>query len=257
MHTRLSLSSIAPDAYAHLLPLVPEEPWAIYARAVLCGGAPGVYADSPLRPTALAIDTATPDGRTLFLFGDPAHPVIEAHVGALVGPVRVSAPQPIARLLPVWRPDALPQRTATFTLPSDDTGAAFAVLPPGGVRRLRPADARHLAAFPSWLWETYDAPGALLRDGIAYARYLRAEIVAVACTTASTERYDAIAAYTIERTRRNGFARECAHRLIGAIVNERSKRPVLLASAENAAAIGLAHSLGLTARTDHTVYELA
>ena len=125
------------------------------------------------------------------------------------------------------------------------------------MRRLRSADARHLASFPAWLWETYDAPAALLREGIVYARYLRAEIVSLACTVATTERYDAITAYTIERTRRNGFARECAHRLIGAIVGERGRLPVLIADAENEAAIGLATSLGLTERHERTVFDLA
>ena len=257
MHMRASLLSIAPDAYRHLLLLVPDEPWALFARAVLLAGQPGVYADNPLQPTAVAIDTATPDGRAVFLFGDPDHVVIEAYVRALVGPVRVGGAQPIARQISAWREDAIPQRTVSFTFPPSDAGTAFPVLPPGGVRRLRPADARHLASFPPWLWETYDAPGALLRDGIAYARYLRAELVSLACTVATTERYDAIAAYTIERTRRNGFARECAHRLIGAILNERGRQPVLMADAENEAAAGLAHSLGLTERRERTMYDIA
>jgi hypothetical protein len=257
MYTRASLQSVAPDAYRHVLPLVPEDPWAIHARAVLLASKPGVYADHPLMPTVVAIDTTTPDGRAIFLFGDSDSDLLAAHVRALVGPVRISAVPAIARLLSAWRPDLAPHHSASFTFPAADAGAAFAVLPPGGVRRLRPADARHLAPFPPWLWETHDAPGVLLREGIVYARYLRAEIVSVACTTASTERYDAITAYTIERTRRNGFARECAHRLIGAILNERGRLPALTASAENEAAIGLAHSLGLAVRTDHTEYDLA
>jgi predicted GNAT family acetyltransferase len=131
------------------------------------------------------------------------------------------------------------------------------MLPPGGVRRLRVADARHLMAFPAWLWAGYDSPEAMLRQGVAYARYLRAELVAIACTAGETERYDAIAAFTIERTRRNGFARACAHRLLGAIQSERGTLPVLTASAENEAAIALARSLGLTERHDYTVYDLA
>lgn len=257
MHTRASLHSIAPDAYRHLLPLVPDEPWALFARAALLAGQPGVYADRPLAPAAVAIDTVTPEGRAVYLFGDPDHPVIEAHVGALVGPVRVSGAQPIVRQISAWRDDAVPQRTVYLTLPASEAGTAFPVLPPGGVRRLRPADVRHLASFPPWLWETYDSPGALLRNGIIYARYLRAELVSLACTVATTERYDAITACTIERTRRNGFARECAHRLIGAVINERGRLPVLIADADNEAAIGLARSLGLSERTERTVYDLA
>ncbi|MCA1666433.1 MAG: GNAT family N-acetyltransferase [Thermomicrobia bacterium] len=255
MHTRLSFISVAPDAYAALLPLVPDEPWAVFARAALLAGKPGVYADAPRGSAAVAIDTPTPEGRSVFLFGDPDHPVIEAYVRALVGPVRISAARTIARQLSAWRPDIVPNDIAICAFPPTAAGEAFAALPPGGVRRLRPADARYLAAFPAWLWETDDTPGALLRQGIVYARYLRTEIVSLACTTATTERYTAIAAYTIERTRRNGFARECMHRLIGAILSERGTQPVLLA--ENDAAIGLAHSLGLTARHDHIVYDLA
>lgn len=254
---RASLQSVAPDAYRHLLPLVPEEPWALYARAVLLAGKPGVYADNPPHPAAIAVDTATPDGRSVFLFGDPDHPVLEAHVRALVGPARISAAPAIARRFSVWRPDIVPRTSALFTLPASNAGTAFAVPPPGGVRRLRPADARHLAPFPPWLWETYDAPAALLRVGIAYARFLRAEIVSIACTAATTERYAAITAFTIERTRRNGFARECTHRLIGAILNEWTKLPLLMTGAENEAALGLARSLGLTERQDRTVYDLA
>lgn len=254
---RASFQSVAPEAYRHLLPLVSEEPWAIYARAVLLSGKPGVYADLSVTPAAVAVDTATPDGRMVFLFGDPDSELLAANVRALVGPVRISAAAAIARVLFAWRPDLVARLSVSFVLPDADAGAAFAVLPPGGVRRLRPTDARQLASFPPWLWEAYDAPAVLLREGIAYARYLRAEIVSVACTAASTERYDAITAYTIERTRRNGFARECAHRLIGAILSERGRLPALTVDAENEAAIGLAYSLGLTARADHTVYDLA
>ena len=153
-------------------------------------------------------------------------------------------------------PDAVARQAAAFTLPASGADAAFAMLPPGGVRRLRSADARHLAGFPPWLWAGYGTPEAMLRRGIAYARYLRAELVAVACTAGTTQRYDAVAAYTIERTRRNGFARECAHRLIGAIRSERGKLPVLTTRAENTAAMALARSLGLTARHNQTVYDL-
>ena len=211
-----------------------------------------------VRPTVVVIEDSD-TGRTSHL------PVwcrriirrFAAYVRALIGPLTIHA---AARRLPRRFPLApgcdTRGQSATFTFPTSDADAAFVILPPGGVRRLRAADARHLARFPPWLWAGYGSPEAMLRQGIAYARYLRAELVALACTAATTERYDAIAAYTIERTRRNGFARECAHRLIGAIRSERDNQPVLIGDTENDAAIALARSLGLTARHDQTVYDL-
>jgi hypothetical protein len=257
MDTKSSLSLVSSNTYDRLLPLVPDEPWASAARAALLTGHATTYADDAVHPTVVATGTMTPEGQALFLFGDADNPMLAAFVRAQVGPARLVAADPIRARLPEWRPDATPRQRATFTPPSSGADAAFAVLPPGGVRRLRPADARHLAAFPAWLWAAYGSPDVMLCEGIAYARYLRAELVALACIAGSTERYDAIAAYTFERTRRNGFARECAQRLIGAIVNERGRAPVLTTDAANEAALSLAQSLGMTDRADQIVYDLA
>lgn len=256
MQSNAPLQPVPLNAYDRLLPLIPDEPWAIPARAVVLAQLPGVSVDDTGAPTVIAIEAPTPEGRTIFLFGAADNPALAAFVRALTGPLTLHADAPIAEYIPHWCSDAIARQSATFTFPTPDTDAAFAILPPGGVRRLRAADARHLAAFPPWLWAGYASPDAMLRHGIAYARYLRAELVAIACTAGATERYGAIAAYTIERTRRNGFARECAYRLSGAIRNERGKLPVLTTSAENDAAIALAHALGLTARHDQTVYSL-
>ena len=256
MHTNAPLQPIAPDAYRRLLPLIPDEPWAVPARAVVLAGAPGARADDADAPSVAAIETADADGQSVFLFGTADHPALAAYVRARTDPLTLHADAPIADQIPIWRPDAVARQAVVFTPPAPGADAAFAISPPGGVRRLRAADARHLTAFPPWLWAGYGTPEAMLRRGIAYARYLRAELVAVACTASTTERYDAVAAYTIERTRRNGFARECAHRLIGAIRSERGKPPVLATRAENAAAIALARALGLTARHDQTAYDL-
>ena len=251
-----ALQPVTPDVYDRLLPLVPDEPWAVLARAIILAQSPGVAADDAAAPTALAIEAATSEGRSIFLFGAAAHPALAASVRALTGPLTLSADRLIAGHIAHWRPDARAHQSVIFTFPAPNADDAFAILPPGGVRRLRAADARHLTAFPPWLWAGYGSPEAMLRHGIAYARYLRTELVAIACTAGATERYDAIAAYTIKRTRRNGFARECAHRLIGAIRSERGTLPVLMTRVENDAAIALAHSLGLTARHNQTVYDV-
>lgn len=256
MHANAPLHLLPPDAYARLLPLISEEPWAVAARAVVLAGLPDVYVDDTSTPSVIAIETTVANGRSVFVFGAADNEALAAYIHALIGPLTLHADAPIAARIPSWRPDASARQSATFTCPTSGADAGFAILPPGGVRRLRAADARHLTAFPAWLWAGYRSPEAMLQQGIAYARYLRAELVAIACTAGATERYDAVAAYTIERTRGNGFARECAHRLLGAIQSERGTLPVLTASAENDAAIALAHSLGLTSRHDQTVYDL-
>ncbi len=79
-----------------------------------------------------------------------------------------------------------------------------------------------------------------------YARYLRAEIVALAVLAGETEQYALVTAYCIERARRNGFARECAARLLGAIANERGTSPLWVCAADDAPALAFAQSLGLT-----------
>lgn len=256
MHANAALHPITPDAYSLLHPLIPDEPWAIPARTVVLAGLPGVSVDDARAPSVVAIETATSEGQSVFLFGAANHPALAASVHALTGLVTLQVEASLANSIPIWRPDASVRQSASFTFPLSNADTAFAILPPGGVRRLRAADARHLVAFPAWLWAGYGSSEAMLRQGIAYARYLRAELVAIACIAGTTARYDAIAAFTIERTRRNGFARECAHRLISAIRSERGTSPVLTASADNDAAIALARSLGLTARHNQTVYDL-
>ena len=256
MQMNAALYPVDPHAYAALLPRVPEAPWAVPARAALLAEQPGARADDPRQPSIVAVEVATLDGPTTFLFGAADHPGVAKYVGALARPVTLHTDNGIAAQVPSWREGTTPLHHATFTLPAG-AGAAFITLPPGGVRRLRPADARHLGTFPAWFWGAYGAPEAMLRAGIAYARYLRAELVSLACIMAETERYDAIGAYTIERTRRNGFATECARRLIDAIVGERGKLPVLTCDTDNAAAVALAASLGLTERHDYTAYRLA
>lgn len=221
------LQPVPPDLYPRLLALVPDAPQAVLARAALLARRGAAWADNAGEPTAAAVQTTTPDGLTRFLFGKTAG---------------LRLPEPRA--------------FAAFT-DSADTMQAFTALPPGGVRRLRPNDARHLAALPPWLWGTWERPDALLRAVPAYARYLRGELVSLACVAATTERYDAIATYTIARARRNGFARECTRRLLGAITTERGKVPVLMTATDNDAAIGLARAIGLTQRADTMGYSYA
>ncbi len=256
MHANTVLQPIAPGAYPLLYPLIPDEPWAVLARAVVLAGLPGVRVDDLRAPSVVAIETASLEGPSVFLFGTANHPALAASVRALTGPITLQVDAALADHIPLWRPDASVRQSASFMFPLSNADAAFAILPPGGVRRLRAADARHLTPFPAWLWAGYGSPEAMLRHGITYARYLRAELVSIACIAGTTERYDGIASYTIERTRRNGFARECVHRLIGATRSERGTSPVLTASAENDAAIALARSLALTTRHDQTVYDL-
>jgi ribosomal protein S18 acetylase RimI-like enzyme len=226
------------------------------ARAAILARCGGVTVDDPAHPTTAAIPVLTPAGSSLHLAGDADSPALATTVRSLTGPVTLHATAAIAMRLPEWRPDASPRTDLTLTLPPTASDAIFVALPPGGVRRLRPYDARSLAGLPAWLWGIWETPEAMLRAAPAYARYLRGELVSLSCVAGETERYAAITAYTIERTRRNGFARECAERLIAAVISERGKQPVLTTAAANDAAIGLARSLGLTVQTESLGYTL-
>jgi hypothetical protein len=242
------------DAIARVLPLVPDKPQTVMARAALLAGRAEAFVDDPDHPAAGAVRLPTGDTPAFFLFGDPDNAALATSVRALTGPAILRASTAIGARLPDWRPDATSQPYVTCTFPASAANAPFVALPPGGVRRLRPNDARHLTGLPDWLWGIWGTPDALLRAAPAYARYLRGELVSLACVTAETDGYAAIAAYTIERTRRNGFARECAQRLIGALVSERGTQPVLTTTADNDAAIGLTRSLGLTACSEMLRY---
>lgn len=236
---------LSPSAYPRALPLVPEEPPTLVARAALLAGREGVTVsvDDPASPALVAVEWEVGGQRVRSVAGDANHPALPSLLRGN-GPLTVYVSTALAGRLPALRPDLRPVPMATFA-PPEGADAAFRALPPGGIRRLRPADARHLAAFPASLWGAGGTPEAALREGVVYARYLRAEIVSVATAVARTERYDVLAAYTIERARRNGFARECAARLIGATQTERGTRPLWTCAADDAPAIAVARSLGL------------
>ncbi len=235
---------LSPSAYPLALPLVPEEPPALLARAALLAGREGVSVsvNDAASPALVAVEWKAEGRRVRAVAGAADHPALPSFLTGN-GPLTVYALAGLAARIPVLRPDLRPVPMATFA-PPEGTDAAFRALPPGGVRRLRPADARHLASFPAWLWGAGGTPEIALREGAVYARYLRAEIVSVAVAAARTERYDLLTAYTIERARRNGFARECAARLIGAIGTERGTRPLWACAVDDAPAIAVARSLG-------------
>lgn len=231
MTTDDPLHPITPEQYTTLLPLVSDEPPGVRARAALLAAQPGTvaYADNSTQPTMAAVAYSGWDGREIFISA--------AERPALHALVSDCTPAPMVALAP-------------------QADAAFVALPPGGVRRLRPNDARHLASFPAWLWGAWGTPEAALRGGMIYARYLRAEIVALATIAASTERHDSLSVYTIERTRRNGFARGCATRLLAAIASERGKTPLWITRADDDAAVAFGRSLGLVEARRWTAYRL-
>ncbi len=253
----MELRSVPPDTYAALAPLLPEEPATLNARACLLAQRAGitVYADSLTAPTAVIVDWETADTHVVTIAGTFDAPVLAAYIRALRWPVTLRAPAALTARLPDLCADLVARAYVSFVLPSGNN-AAFTVLPPGGVRRLRPADARGLTAIPADTWGTYGTATAALREGIVYARYLRAEIVSLACLTARTEHYAVVAAFTIERVRRNGFARECLGRLVSALVTEWNVTPLLTSAADDDAARGLAHALGLTEEHAWTAYIL-
>jgi len=243
----MELRSVQPEAYSALAPLIPEEPATHDARALLLAERVGitVRVDSDTAPTAVVVEQETAGKHVVTVAGEFDAPVLAAHIRTLARPMTLRAPAALAARLPDLCTGLVARAYVSF-MPPLGRDAAFTALPPGGVRRLRPADARGLTAIPDDAWGTYATATAALREGMAYARYLRAEIVSLACVTARTEHYASVAAFTIERARRNGFARECLGRLVGALVAEWDVAPLLTSAADDDAARGLAHALGFT-----------
>jgi len=253
----MELRFVPPEAYIALAPLMPEEPATLDARALLLASRARitVYADSDTAPAAIIVEQETAGTHVVTIAGEFDASVLATQIRALARPVMLRAPAALAAHLPDLCTGLVARACVSF-MPALGRDAAFTALPPGGVRRLRPADARGLTAIPEDVWGTYGAATAALREGMVYARYLRAEIVSLACVTARTEHYASVAAFTIERARRNGFAHECLRRLVGALVAEWGVTPLLTSAADDDAVRGLAHALGFTEEDAWTAYTL-
>lgn len=253
----MEMRPIPPETYAMVLPLIAETPATLDARARLLAGngETVVYADDEAAPMAAAIEWTRNQEHVVTFTGEWDEPTLAAYVRALERPANLRAPSSLAARLPALRADLVAEPYVTFG-PPVETDVDFRVLPPGGVRRLRPADARGLGAIPDAVGGAYDTTAAALRGGIVYARYLRAEIVSIACVAARTEHFARIAAFTIERARGNGFARECGSRLIGALAAEWNVAPLLTCAAADGPAHNLARALDLTEAHEWTTYTL-
>lgn len=254
----MELRPVPPHAYTALVSLVPEEPATLPARALLLlGQEAGIvaYVDDPARPTLVVVEHERAGKRGITLAGAVDTSSLAAWMRVLARPVTLYAPASLAARLSALRTDLVAYPHITFAPPSG-LEATFLAMPPGGVRRLRPADARGLDAVPADIWGAYGTAAVALREGMAYARYLRAEIVSLACVTARTERYASLSAWTVERARRNGFARACAGRLIGAIIGEWRVSPLLTCATNDEAGRGLARVLDLTEAYAWTAYAL-
>ena len=254
----MELHPVPPDIYSTLLPLVPEEPGTLLANALLRTphAEITVAADDLMYPTALVIEqqpgqAGQAEAHSVTFIGAMDEVTLTAYLRQLEPPAMLYAPAalaaPLLHALHVMRANLVACAFVTFAPPTD-TGmnSVFLASPPGGMRRLRAADAHRLTIIPAAFWGAYGTATSALSEGIVYARYLRAEIVSLACVTARTQRYAEIGTFTIERARGNDFARDCVARLIGAVVAEWALLPMLTGAADNEEARSIAHALGLT-----------
>jgi len=263
----MELHPVSPDVYLALLPLAPEEPGTLLANAILRSphAKITVAADDLTHPTAFVIEqqvgqAGQTEGHSVTFIGAMDEATLTAYLRQLEPPAMLYVPAALAaRLyaLDIMHANLVTCAYVTFAPPTD-TGlnSVFLASPPGGMRRLRAADAHHLTIIPAAFWGAYGTAASALSEGIVYARYLRAEIVSLACVTARTERYAEIGTFTIERARGNDFARDCVARLIGAVVAEWAVLPMLTGAANDEETRSIAHALGLTEEHAWTAYVL-
>jgi len=261
----MELHPVPPDVYPALLPLVPEEPGTLLANALLRRphAEITVAADDLTRPTAFVIEQQVgqaeqkgqAEAHSVTFVGAMDEETLAVYLRQLEPPAMLYAPAALAAHLHIMRANRVACAFVTFAPPTD-TGpnSVFLASPPGGMRRLRAADAHRLTIIPAAFWGAYGTAVSALSEGIVYARYLRAEIVSLACVTARTERYAEIGTFTIERARGNDFARDCVARLIGAVVAEWAVLPMLTGAADNEETRSIAHALGLTEEHAWTAY---
>ncbi len=245
------LVSVAERARRHLLETLAQEegPGLLALRHALLFQREGVWVDNCQRPrTAILIRPG--DGcREAFAVGrpGPAIPWLAARGGrfALVAPdewepwIRATVGEVERAEVQTW-----------FDPPRDDPSP-----PPPGIK-IRRLDRIDLLTFmdttPPWALRAWTSYPELLEHAAAFGlpytmrRPWRTVFASMAWIFDQTERFDAIAVYTMPHYRRLGLGRIAARALIQHIIHERGKIPLWSAASDNTASIALARSLGFT-----------
>jgi len=120
------------------------------------------------------------------------------------------------------------------------------------VRQLTLADLKLLESAPAELrGGGFGSLRGLLSDGIVACAIASGRIVAIAHTSARTERHADIGVFTLERWRGRGFASAAAS-LVAKRVQEAGQIPVWSAGEDNVASLRVAQKLGFTERSRAT-----
>ncbi|OIJ87598.1 GNAT family N-acetyltransferase [Streptomyces sp. MUSC 14] len=216
---------------------------------VLATGIGSWWADTPVRPSAVAVSCA---GHVV-LRGSPEHLTPD-----LLAPLAGNRVETPARFLPALGAafDSLtPWERMVWTLQATPQPATV----PHGVtvRRLEPADTEALHALgpaASWLSASWDGPLGLAASGHAWAAVHRTgHILAMTCTYFRGTGYEDVAVYTVPDRRRHHLALACVTSLC-ADITSRGHTPSWNCSLHNRASRLLAWHAGFRLVREYVHY---
>lgn len=219
-------------------------------RHALAHRLPGFWGDDPRAPTSLVYAREGDGAVEAFGLGEP-NPAVDWLTRRHTA-VALAAPERWRRAVEERRPDC--QTGTVTTCVYDSSSEKGNVSRSGLARRLGPRDRDAFSAtVPDWGlrgWITFDS---LISQGAAFGVPYEGGFVSLAWVFDETDRYDALATYTVPRFRRLGLARASVLALLNHVRNVRRKAPLWSASADNSASLGLAASLGFVPRTTETI----
>ncbi len=233
---------LRPEAHEHALWRLglEEAPGLLALRHALLFRRPGLWGDDARRPhTVLLLRPAGPV-REAFGIGRPEPAA--AWLASREGRVALVAPEEWEpRVREVVGPVDRGEVVTLFDLPPRDPAGPC----PAATRRLDREDRdAFLRVAPDWAlrgWGTFDD---LLRHGAAFGVPFEGGYASLAWILDQSERFDAVAVFTVPRYRRLGLALAGARALIRHVRRERGKLPLWSAPSEHAASLALARVLG-------------
>lgn len=254
--------SLSPPGMDHALEWLGPYPQIgrLSLRHALARRRPGLWGDHPTRPCSVIWMCEGPDRREAFA-GGAAAPAL-AWLGRQPGTLAMVAPDEWEweieeAFAEIEKASVITRRYRPIDLGPDRLPTRWRDHPPvscATVRRLGAGDrAGFLAVAPSWGLRGWGRYETLLERGAAFGVGVGNQLASVAWTDATDGRYEGVGVATLPRYQRLGLGRAAAAALIRHLLVERATTPLWAASAENAASLGLATSLGLVASISETL----
>lgn len=208
---------------------------------------PGLWADSSRKPRSVVLLRRGEQSWEAYGSGDP-EPAI-AWLARRRAPVALLAPDGWAEVLEAIAPG--PVQRATLPVRFLAEAAPRRSDPAIAVRRLALAEGPLLAAaLPPWALRAWDSPAECLTRGAAVGVPYRDGYAALAWVAESDRHLDVLGVWTDPRYRQLGLGRAAAAGLVDLVLGPRRKDPLWATTAENAASLTLAASLGFTLELD-------